>query len=176
MGGSTADEDATMLAVAKVMVAFSVQATAAVEGRVSPAQLRTLTVLDELGDANLGELADRLGIVASATSRLCERLVDAGLVTRGPSPRSRREVLLRITANGRAVLAEVNALRLERLRATLDRLPAARRGTVVRALRSFADAADAVVWGENEADNDVAAVADGTWGTPPPTARRPRLR
>ncbi|GAA1964354.1 MarR family transcriptional regulator [Amycolatopsis minnesotensis] len=136
----SADEDAALLAAAKVMVAVSVRATAAVADAVSPAQLRTLTLLDEHGETNLGDLADLLGIVPSATSRLCAKLVDAGLVLRRTSPASRREVLLRISAAGRRLLAKVNAVRLQRLRAVMAELPSSRRSTVARALRSFADA------------------------------------
>ncbi|QWF83975.1 MarR family winged helix-turn-helix transcriptional regulator [Amycolatopsis sp. CA-230715] len=136
----SAEEDAALLAAAKVMVAVSVRATSAAADAVSPAQLRTLTLLDEHGETNLGDLAELLGIVPSATSRLCAKLVDAGLVLRRTSPASRREVLLRISAAGRRLLDQVNTARLRQLRAVMAELPPARRATVARALRSFADA------------------------------------
>ena len=47
-----------------------------------PAQLRALLIVDEAGAINLTKLARMLGASTSATSKLCDRLVAAGLLAR----------------------------------------------------------------------------------------------
>ena len=69
------------------------------------------------------------------------RLVSAGLVERRPSPRTRREIELRVSPSGNETLERYDALRLEGLRTGLDRLPATRRDDVLAALLDFGAAA-----------------------------------
>lgn len=55
----------------------------------------------------MGAIADGLVNRASDTTRLIDRLLEAGLVTRAPSEADRRVVLVRPTAKGRRVLARL---------------------------------------------------------------------
>ena len=64
-----------------------------------PAQVRALLAIDAADDLNVTGLARVLGTSPSATSRLCDRLVAAGLLARVPAA-SRREILLRLTESG----------------------------------------------------------------------------
>ncbi|HEU0172455.1 MAG TPA: MarR family transcriptional regulator [Acidimicrobiales bacterium] len=78
---------------------------------ISHAQYVALWVLCLSDDADDGlpmrALADGLLNRASDTTRLVDRLVDAGLAERFPSPGDRRLVLVRATAAGRDAFARV---------------------------------------------------------------------
>jgi DNA-binding MarR family transcriptional regulator len=132
-------DDEALLALARGVVGISTRA-ADLLGAVSVVQLRALTVLRDLGTAPLRELAVRIGVTVSTTSRLVDRLVTAGLVDRAPSDRSRREVALRVAPAGQAALDRYDDLRLTELRAGLDLLPQEERDVVVPALAAFAAA------------------------------------
>src|SRR3954462_3685686 len=110
-------------------------------GELSVVQLRALTVLRELGAANLGQLAEGLDVTVSTTSRLVDRLGGAGLVERRPSPRTRREIELRVSRAGTETLDRYDDLRLEGLRTGLERLPEDRREEILAALLDFGAAA-----------------------------------
>lgn len=72
--------------------------------RNSAAQLRALVVVDRHRTINLLSLADELGSTQSVASRLCDRLQAAGVLERGTSPGDRREVVLRLSEDGRRLL------------------------------------------------------------------------
>jgi DNA-binding MarR family transcriptional regulator len=82
-----------------------------------PAQLRALLIVDSAGEINLTRLASMLGASMSATSKLCDRLVAAGLLARQQAAASRREITLRSTESGQRVAQWVRDQR----RAALDR-------------------------------------------------------
>jgi len=130
-------DDVVLLGLARTVVGISVRAADGL-GRLSLVQLRALTVLREQGGANLGQLAAGMGVTVSTASRLVDRLVAAGLVDREPSPRSRREVSLGVTAQGADLLDRNDDLRLAELRSLLDRLPSGRRREVLDAVEEFA--------------------------------------
>lgn len=132
-------EDDALIDVTRAIVGI---ATAAADelGGVSVVQLRALTVLSELAPASLGQLAEGIGVTPSTTSRLVDRLVSGGFAQRRPSPESRRQIELRLTPDGEATLARYDELRLQRLRAALERLPASRREVVLGALADFSAA------------------------------------
>ena len=140
MGRSAQDQ--ALLLVARAVMGISTRAADRRGGR-SVVQLRALTVLRELGTANLGQLAEGLDVTVSTTSRLVDRLVAAGLVERRPSPRTRREIELRVSPSGTETLDRYDDLRLEGLRTGLDRLPESRRDDVLAALLDFGASASA---------------------------------
>src|SRR4051794_41568063 len=87
-------QDQTLLLLARAVMGISTRAADRLGG-LSVVQLRALTVLRELGTANLGRLAEGLDVTVSTTSRLVDRLVAAHLVERRPRPRARREIQVR---------------------------------------------------------------------------------
>lgn len=87
--------------------------------RLSSHQLRALRALQTAPELNLTALAERLDIGLPTASRLCDRLEAAGLLERAPHPHNRREVRLTLTAQGRHVLADVAARRVQVLAAAL---------------------------------------------------------
>jgi DNA-binding MarR family transcriptional regulator len=88
---------------------------------VPPAQLRALHIIDRAGGLNLNGLSAALGASASATSRLCDRMQAADLLTRDRAAGSRREITLLPTESGRRL---ADWVRLQR-RAVLGDLLAA---------------------------------------------------
>ena len=79
-------------------------------GGISHPQYSVLWVLclSESADGiAMGEIADGLLHRAADATRLVDRLVTAGLVSREPSPDDRRVVLVRPTARGREVFESV---------------------------------------------------------------------
>ena len=60
---------------------------------VSPTQLRVLALIDRRPGTNLNRLAERLDVVPSSASRLCDRLEATGLVRRIVDVTGKREVL-----------------------------------------------------------------------------------
>jgi DNA-binding MarR family transcriptional regulator len=139
-------DDEMLLALARTVMGIS---TAAADrlGDISVVQLRALTVLRHLDTATLGELAEGMNVTVSTTSRLVDRLVTAGLVRRETSPRSRRELALRVAPDGDAVLDRYDTHRLDALRAALTRLPPDDRSAALAAFAAFSGAFDPAVAG-----------------------------
>src|ERR1700716_26719 len=85
--------------------------------RLSIAMWRILAVLSNDGGQRQIDLAGKTSIDVSTLSRVVTRLVKMGLVTRTRSATKRREVVVRLTAKGVAVLAEAipKAIACERM-------------------------------------------------------------
>lgn len=103
-----------------------------------PAQLRALLIVDGGGAINLTKLASMLGASTSATSKLCDRLVAAGLLTRQPAAASRREITLRSTESGQRVAQWVRDQRRAALDQTLASLSPEGRRDLARGLAELA--------------------------------------
>lgn len=141
MGGMDRSlEDEVLLSVARLTMAASVWAADRI-GDISTVQLRALTAIRDLADGNLVRLAEELGVGVSTTSRLVDRLVAAKLVDRRPSPRTRREISLRLTRKGTALLTRFDDLRVEWLRDNLGGVPDHERRTVIAGLGRWLAAA-----------------------------------
>ena len=69
-------------------------------GAVSLPQLRVLAVLADLGQARSVRVATALGLEPSTVTRLVDRLVDAGHVTRVMDPSNRSAVILGLPPGG----------------------------------------------------------------------------
>ncbi|WP_405776814.1 MarR family winged helix-turn-helix transcriptional regulator [Streptomyces sp. NBC_00859] len=104
---------------------------------VSTSQLRVLYTLDREEGINQRSLGEVLGAAPSSVSRLCDRLQALGFVERSPSPVSRRELELRLTAQGRTYLRDLRAQREEALLAAIATMPAATRQALVEGLTGF---------------------------------------
>jgi DNA-binding MarR family transcriptional regulator len=122
--------------------------------RLSGSQLRAMLVVELHDGINLRGLASALGAILSSASRLCDRLVAAGLVEREPGRLDRREISLRLTPTGRAVLAELRAERRQLLADVLGRMSAAGRTALLTGLQEFHAVADADNAGADNAGAD----------------------
>jgi DNA-binding MarR family transcriptional regulator len=86
------------------------------------AQAATLQALED-GPLRLGELGRRLGIAPSTLSRNLDRLVQRGLVDRGPDPDDRRALRAQLTVSGRRAVREVRRHEADFASDILGRLP-----------------------------------------------------
>lgn len=109
------------------------QATAQLSG----AQLRVLLVIEQREGINLRGLADEVGTSLSSASRLCDRLAAAGMVEREPGRLDRREIALHLTTTGRAVLADLRAVRWQQLAEVLGQMSPAGRTALLSGLQEF---------------------------------------
>lgn len=106
------------------------------------AQLRALLTVEEQGPLTLGVLARTLRASPSATSRLCDRLVAAGLVTRGPTGEDRRAVDLTLTPAGWHLVAWVHRERRAHLARRLEKMSPAGRAALLEGLTELATPSD----------------------------------
>lgn len=106
-------------------------------GQLSSAQLRALMVVEQCDGVNLRGLAAAMGILLSSASRLCDRLVAAGVLEREPGRVDRREIALHLTAAGRNLLDELRAERRSLISAVLTRMSPAGRQSLLRGLQEF---------------------------------------
>jgi DNA-binding MarR family transcriptional regulator len=147
--GWSEDVEATMLA-ARALVAISARSLAEVDDAVTPPQLRVLVMIASRGPLNLGAVARGLGVHPSNATRACDRLVLAGLLDRRDDPADRRNLQLRLTDKGRALVDDVMDRRRHAILEVLERMPALQRTALVPVLVTFAEAAgemdDEHVW------------------------------
>jgi DNA-binding MarR family transcriptional regulator len=112
----------------------------AVEGigsSVPSVQLRALLIIDGAGALNLNQLARGLGASASASSRLCDRMAAAGLLSRERAAGSRREIVLVLTESGRRLAGWVREQRRGALDVLLAGMGAEGREALMRGLREL---------------------------------------
>ncbi len=91
----------SVLVASRLLLAISARSIALVDETITFPQFRTLRILLNEGPINLATLAQLLGVQPSTTGRMVDRLVDAGLIDRHPHPRSRRELVVELTAKRR---------------------------------------------------------------------------
>ncbi|MFD6677962.1 MULTISPECIES: MarR family winged helix-turn-helix transcriptional regulator [Micromonospora] len=109
--------------------------------RVSGAQLRAVMVVEQVDGINLRRLATRLDMLLSSASRLCDRLVAAGMLEREPGRFDRREISLHLTPEARRLLAELRANRRAQLDAVLTGMSREGRDALLRGMREFDETA-----------------------------------
>ena len=94
----------------------------------------TLASIERLGPQRLTVLAAREGVTQPAMTQLISRLEDSGLVRREASQEDGRVVLVVITDEGRAVLAQRRAVRTGKLAGIIARLGPEHRAALAVAL------------------------------------------
>lgn len=127
-----------VLTASRVLVAVAARSLADAGEEVTLTQYRSLVVLASRGPQSIAALAEALAVTPPTASRLCERLVRKGLVTRRDEPRDRRQVRIALTASGRRLIDTVSARRRAEIAALLSNIPADARRSVVDALRQLA--------------------------------------
>jgi DNA-binding MarR family transcriptional regulator len=146
---------AAVEAAAGALVIALGRAEEAILPRVSVSQLRALLIIGRQAPTNLNQLADELGAIPSSGSRLCDRLVAAGLVTRRTGSVDRREVELRVSAEGERLVDQLREVRREQLAVVLAAMDPAGRHALLAGLREFQRAAERLD-AAGRADDDVA--------------------
>ena len=114
-----------------------------------PMSVSTAHALCELASGaklNQRDLARRLGLTSSSTSRLVDQVVAKGWAEREPDPDSSdtRVRLVRLTAVGNGTARRVLQARSERFSRLLDNVPQGKRSMVVESLNLLKEAASAL--------------------------------
>jgi len=124
---------------------------AATEGRAEPVNLDHVAALDAVeegqgrgGEVTVGDVADRLGIDPSRTSRIVAGAIRAGYLERTASQRDGRRTCLTITAAGRDVIDHAHRSRRALVEQLLHGWSAHDRSELARLLTRFTDAIVAV--------------------------------
>jgi DNA-binding MarR family transcriptional regulator len=112
----------------------------------------TLATLERSGPSRLTALAVREGVTQPAMTQLIGRLQESGLVNRDADPADGRVVKVRLTDEGRAMLARRRAVRAERLAEILARLSPEEQA----ALRAALPAMDALANAQYEQSGSLA--------------------
>lgn len=139
--GTASREVEAVLAAADVLLRVVASSVAEVEDTVNTPQLRVLVRIHALGPQNLGGVAAELGVHASNATRICDRLVAAGLLERREDPVDRRYIALDLTVKGRDLVNTVLEHRRQTIAEVISRMPAGRRPALVAAMEAFAAAA-----------------------------------
>jgi DNA-binding MarR family transcriptional regulator len=106
---------------------------------LSPHQARALRVVCERQETRISDLAEALHIAPRSATEVADGLQERGLAERTSDPRDRRAVILRPTAVGRRVRAEVDDARSAESRELFGRLSAGDRAALGRILGSLSD-------------------------------------
>ena len=89
---------------------------------LTPPQMHTLMALRSQGQMTMKELAETMGVSASSTSAMVDRLVEMGAVEREHSQVDRREVVVRVTEIGDHTIEVMEHHLLDSLVDLLDRI------------------------------------------------------
>jgi len=114
-----------------------------VDPPITMPQWRVLVLAD--GEPqSVKSVAEDLGIHPSNATRLCDRLVRAGLLDRRQLEQDRRQVVLTLTTRGRRIVARVFAHRRRAVEQILAAMPEEQRAAVAEAIDALVTAAEHV--------------------------------
>ena len=128
-------------AATRVLTGVALRSLDVLDGAVTLPQFRMLAVLADLGRARSVQVARALGLEASTVTRLADRMVAVGHVTRGRERGHRGVVTLELTASGQHLVSQVAAWREQELARIFQQLPAGRGAQVAAVLRELVAAA-----------------------------------
>jgi DNA-binding MarR family transcriptional regulator len=128
-------------AATRMLAGVALRSLDVLDAAVTLPQFRLLAVLAGLGPVPSGQAARTLGLDPSTVTRLADRMVAAGHVTRGTDPRHRGVVTLALTPSGSALVAAADAWRRHELARIMARLAPAEQEAVTAALGLLVGAA-----------------------------------
>lgn len=135
---------AAVLTASRVLVGVAARSLAGMAEEITVPQYRALIVLAGHGAMRPVDLADALSITSSTATRLCDRLVLKGLISRERTGPDRRAVELALTSEGRHLLDTVTVARQSEIVRILEAVPESERLGIARALALFGQAAGEV--------------------------------
>ena len=126
----------------RVLVGLALRSMDVLGGAVTLPQFRMLAVLADTGTARSSWVAAALGLKPSAVTRLADRMVAAGYVTRGSDPANRSVVTLALTVSGRDLVARGLGWRRQELGRILGQLevPSDQLAAAAKALTALVEA------------------------------------
>jgi DNA-binding MarR family transcriptional regulator len=139
--GSRAELIDALLSASRVMVGLAARSLADLDADVTLPQYRALVVLASRGPQRVVDISTELGVNSSTGTRMCDRLVRKGLVSRGRSDADRREVQLALTPAGEYLVEEVTRRRRSELSRIVDTVPDVWHEPLTTALRALATTA-----------------------------------
>ncbi|MFI5755814.1 MarR family winged helix-turn-helix transcriptional regulator [Streptomyces sp. NPDC051569] len=92
---------------------------------LTPSRRAALATLTAHGPLRISDLATRMGIALSTTSRMVDVLDEHGWIDRNPDPRDQRASLIAVNDAGRLLLDTMRRETTSRLTELITRLPAA---------------------------------------------------
>jgi DNA-binding MarR family transcriptional regulator len=138
--GPSAEQIEAVVLATRVLVAVTAQSLASLDDVTLP-QFRVLVMIGSRGPQNLTAVAQGLGVHASNATRLCDKLVQAGLIHRSEDPADRRNVVLALTAAGYQLVQDMTDQRRAAIAQILAKVPPQLRDDLVPVLHCFAQAA-----------------------------------
>ena len=141
--GTTAGDDEVADAIiraSRTLFGIAVCSLTASSEKVTLPQYRALVTLAYGRGRRLADLASSLGVSPSTATRMCDRLVRKGLISRTRDEIDRREVNLEVTPGGHKIVEGVIERRRADVRDLLKRLPQDTRNQLVEALNVLANA------------------------------------
>ncbi len=129
-----------VLTASRLLIAVSARSIATVDETITIAQFRLLVVLRTRGPVKLTSLAEHLSVNPSTVTRMIDRLVTTGLISRETNPVSRRELMVTLTDIGARVVDEVTRRRRSEIAGIVSRMPPDTRKGLIHALTAFATA------------------------------------
>ena len=130
-----------MITAARVFAGITAESLAQADAVISLPQLRVLVLASRSASLNATEVAAALHVHLSTSSRLCDRLVQAGLLDRRDRPEDRRQLQLQLTHEGQNLLNKITEHRRKVFTRILRRLDPADSAALAQSLGSFIEAA-----------------------------------
>jgi DNA-binding MarR family transcriptional regulator len=109
---------------------------------LSTSQSQSLLVLESRGPLRLTTFAAAMAVLPSSATRLCDRLVAAGLVERTGHDADRREVMIALTRQGQRTAGQLRQRRVEVLQGALANLDVEQRADLLRGLSALSSGLD----------------------------------
>lgn len=129
-----------VVAATRVVGALIAESLASLEPALTMPQWRVLVLANE-GNCNVSAVAEDLGVHMSNATRICDRLVTAGLLERRRADYDRRHVLLVLTPAGRALFESAMDYRRRRVEDAMALMGPADRAALASAASVFVEAA-----------------------------------
>lgn len=106
--------------------------------KISASQLRALVAVRRAGELTVTDLARALEALPSSVTRICDRLVAAGLIERLPAENNRRFHAISLTTEGERLLEVLDRHRQRAIESVLERMPPRSRQQLREGLEAFA--------------------------------------
>lgn len=132
----------SLMDAARVFAGITAESIAQTGDAVTLPQLRVLVLASTRSALSNAEVAEALDVHLSNASRMCDRLVHAGLLSRRASSHDRRRVQLSLTADGEELLGTVTAHRRAAVSRILHQMPPEEQLALAAALATFTNRSD----------------------------------
>jgi DNA-binding MarR family transcriptional regulator len=131
----------TVVRAVRLFAGVTAESVAELDDVVTLPQLRVLVLASSTPRLSNSAVAQELDVHLSNATRICDRLVQAGLLSRREAPTDRRRVELRLTAAGEALVETVSAHRHATVSRILRRMTSDEQQHLAVALERLLEAA-----------------------------------